>query len=44
MCLFHLLRRSRDQRGRERGGKSLMGPMSRAKNSGIALFSVSLPR
>lgn len=27
----------------QRGGKSLMEPMSRAKNSGIALFSVSLP-
>lgn len=25
------------------GGESLMEPMSRAKNSGIALFSVSLP-
>lgn len=29
--------------GQREGGKSLMEPMSRAKNSGIALFSVSLP-
>ena len=38
---FHLLRRSRDLREREGqapgGGKSLMGPMSGAKNSGERL-------
>lgn len=36
-CAFHLLRRSRDQKdleGQAQKGKSLMGPMSGAKNSG----------